>query len=102
MQGIVGTGSSVGEVGGEASNPTNPTMDVDYERYAEGEAMLGWVNATVWAKSDAVVTSAEQMQRCCRCAWRSHGSWRMVERKSLISNWVLFLRGALAEARRSG
>ncbi len=34
-------------------------MDVDYERYAEGEAMLGWVNATVWAKSDAVVTSAE-------------------------------------------
>jgi G3E family GTPase len=26
---------------------TEPTMDVDYELYAEGEALLGWLNCTV-------------------------------------------------------
>jgi G3E family GTPase len=25
----------------------HPTMEIDYERYAEGEALLGWLNATV-------------------------------------------------------
>lgn len=28
------------------------TMDVDYELYAEGEALLGWLNATVQLKAD--------------------------------------------------
>jgi Ni2+-binding GTPase involved in maturation of urease and hydrogenase len=27
--------------------PTRPTMQVDYDTYAEGEALLGWLNATV-------------------------------------------------------
>jgi G3E family GTPase len=27
--------------------PTRPAMDVDYDTYAEGEALLGWLNATV-------------------------------------------------------
>ncbi len=27
--------------------PSSPTMDVDYDTYAEGEALLGWVNLTV-------------------------------------------------------
>ena len=26
---------------------TGPTLDIDYERYAEGEARLGWLNCTV-------------------------------------------------------
>ncbi len=30
------------ECGGE-----RPTMDLDYERYGEGEALLGWLNATI-------------------------------------------------------
>ena len=29
------------------SIPSGPTMDVDYEVYAEGEALLGWLNATL-------------------------------------------------------
>ena len=28
-------------------SPAQPTMDVDYQVYAEGEALLGWYNATV-------------------------------------------------------
>src|SRR6266436_2005194 len=30
-----------------ASQTPRPTMEVDYEVYAEGEALLGWLNATV-------------------------------------------------------
>ena len=26
---------------------TRPTMELDYDRYAEGEALLGWLNATI-------------------------------------------------------
>ena len=32
---------------------TRATMDVDYKIYAEGEALLGWLNATVQLASDA-------------------------------------------------
>lgn len=31
----------------------SPTMDIDYEIYAEGEALLGWLNATVDIKSES-------------------------------------------------
>src|SRR6185437_7670048 len=31
---------------------TAPTMDVDYELYAEGEALLGWLNCTVKVSAD--------------------------------------------------
>ena len=49
---------------------TRPTMEVDYEIYAEGEALLGWLNATVQIAhpagfdSDAVLkTLAADIQR---------------------------------------
>ena len=32
---------------------TRPIMEVDYRRYGEGEALLGWLNATVQCRSDA-------------------------------------------------
>lgn len=32
---------------------TPSIMEVDYARYAEGEAKMGWVNAGYWASSDA-------------------------------------------------
>lgn len=31
----------------ELECPTRPTMDLDYDLYAEGEALLGWLNATI-------------------------------------------------------
>ena len=31
----------------ELECPDNPTMDLDYDLYAEGEALLGWLNATI-------------------------------------------------------
>jgi G3E family GTPase len=32
-----------------------PTLDIDYGRYAEGEALLGWCNATVAVRSAALI-----------------------------------------------
>ena len=32
---------------GERSIPSGPTLDMDYKTYAEGEALLGWLNATL-------------------------------------------------------
>ena len=33
-------------------SPTWPTMEIDYDIYAEGEALLGWMNCTVQLASD--------------------------------------------------
>ena len=44
----------------QASEPLSETaMDVDYELYAEGEALLGWLNATVELKSTAAFNGNE-------------------------------------------
>lgn len=32
---------------------SGPAMDLDYDRYAEGEALLGWLNATIRVESPA-------------------------------------------------
>ncbi len=34
-------------------DPTGRAMDIDYDTYAEGEALLGWLNATIAVTSDA-------------------------------------------------
>ena len=31
----------------QADLGSEPSMDVDYELYAEGEALLGWLNCTI-------------------------------------------------------
>lgn len=31
--------------------PSNPTLEIDYQLYGEGEALLGWLNATVRLRS---------------------------------------------------
>ena len=36
----------------DADLGTTPAMDVDYDTYAEGEALLGWVNATCTVEQD--------------------------------------------------
>jgi G3E family GTPase len=43
------TGANVNDWFGRLAGPlaTRPAMDVDYDVYAEGEALLGWLNATV-------------------------------------------------------
>lgn len=53
----------------DSEQAERPTMDVDYEIYAEGEALLGWLNATVALahpagfESDAVLRAiADEMQ----------------------------------------
>lgn len=38
------------------------TMEVDYETYAEGEAMLGWLNATIQVKSSREFDAQELLQ----------------------------------------
>lgn len=46
-----------------------PTMDVDYETYAEGEALLGWLNCTVQLKGkepfDGNALLVEMVERIC-------------------------------------
>src|SRR6185436_9707509 len=36
-----------------SNQPLGPAIDVDYEIYAEGEALLGWVNATIQVSSSS-------------------------------------------------
>lgn len=43
-----------------AEGSTGPTMDLDYDTYAEGEALLGWVNAT-WAVSSSRPFNANEL-----------------------------------------
>lgn len=42
---------------------TRPTMPVDYELYAEGEALLGWLNATVNLRSEEPFDGNAALQR---------------------------------------
>jgi G3E family GTPase len=37
----------------DAASPERATMAIDYDTYAEGEALLGWLNATLKLDSDA-------------------------------------------------
>lgn len=62
---------------GEAG--TGPAMEVDYDTYAEGEALLGWLNATVRISSPAgfdanglLETLARHMQRVLAGAEIAH------------------------------
>ncbi len=41
---------------------STPTMDVDYELYAEGEALLGWLNCTVSVSADEAVDGNALLQ----------------------------------------
>ena len=43
----------------ETTQPGLPTMELDYDRYAEGEALLGWLNATVRLQSAAELDGNE-------------------------------------------
>ncbi|MHC4996645.1 MAG: GTP-binding protein, partial [Planctomycetota bacterium] len=36
----------------DAQSPERPTMAIDYDTYAEGEALLGWLNATLRLSAD--------------------------------------------------
>ena len=50
------------------ASAARPTMEVDYDLYADGEALLGWVNATSScvpsATSTATISSAGWPTRC--------------------------------------
>ena len=37
-------------------------MQIDYDVYAEGEALLGWLNATVRVDSQTAIDSSEMLQ----------------------------------------
>ncbi|MEY2599732.1 MAG: hypothetical protein RLZZ142_1991 [Verrucomicrobiota bacterium] len=45
-----------------AEQPVRSTMEVDYDLYAEGESLLGWLNATVAWKSDSDFDANAQLQ----------------------------------------
>ncbi len=42
-----------------------PAMDIDYDIYAEGEALLGWLNATVSLNSDRQFDPGALLQHLC-------------------------------------
>ena len=46
-----------------AEQSARTAMSVDYETYAEGEALLGWLNATVRARGDAPFDGNELLQK---------------------------------------
>ena len=48
---------------------TTPSMDVDYDTYAEGEALLGWVNATLNVQQDEEFDGNRVPQRFNHCTY---------------------------------
>jgi G3E family GTPase len=46
-----------------ATQQSEPAMDVDYDLYAEGEALLGWLNATVRVSASAPFDGNRFVQR---------------------------------------
>ena len=42
---------------------TDPTMEIDYDIYADGEALLGWVNATIWVSSSPAIDGNALVRR---------------------------------------
>jgi hypothetical protein len=59
------TGANLDEWFGRLSGSLDPrpAMDVDYDTYAEGEALLGWLNATVRLRSARAFDGNEFLQR---------------------------------------
>ena len=59
------TGDNLEEWFGRLSEPLvpRPAMDVDYDTYAEGEALLGWVNATFQLSSLASFDGNDFLER---------------------------------------
>ena len=45
------------------TQPDHPTMQVDYDTYADGEALLGWLNATVSVKATAALDGNNLIQK---------------------------------------
>lgn len=69
----------------EAGN--DPTMDIDYALYGEGEALLGWLNATVgWASSQEIDGNA----------WLEDLAARFQERLMALGAEVAHLKMTLA------
>ena len=50
----------------DAEQAGGPAMDVDYEVYAEGEALLGWLNATVRFGAESAVDGNEALAYLAR------------------------------------
>lgn len=59
------TGANLDSWFGRLSGPlaSHPAMDVDYDLYAEGEALLGWLNATCRLTSAAPFDGNQFLQR---------------------------------------
>jgi len=49
----------------------DPSMDVDYELYAEGEALLGWVNCTVSVSGGSPIDGNSMLRRLADALQRS-------------------------------
>jgi len=49
------------------SQPGGKAMSVDYEIYAEGEALLGWLNATVQLKSPDALNANQLLRELAAC-----------------------------------
>jgi G3E family GTPase len=63
------------------------TMTMDYDRYAEGEARLGWLNATVQAANDATANGDALLARVI-----GEIRERLVERRIEVAHLKLALR----------
>ena len=50
----------------QLEQPSGQTMDVDYGIYAEGEALLGWLNATIELKADHLLDGDELLGQLAR------------------------------------
>jgi Ni2+-binding GTPase involved in maturation of urease and hydrogenase len=51
------------ELLGRSKPAISGAMQIDYDVYADGEALLGWLNATLRVDSPAPIDSAEMLQR---------------------------------------
>lgn len=64
---------------------TGPAMEVDYDTYAEGEALLGWLNATLRLSATDVFDAGELLQDLARAMQRELAAAEIAHLKMTLS-----------------
>jgi G3E family GTPase len=69
-----------------AAEPSSrPSMNVDYDLYAEGEALLGWLNATVRVTAETAFDPNELLQDLCKAIQLGIGDSEIAHLKMTFS-----------------
>lgn len=69
----------------EREQQTHRAMEVDYQTYADGEALLGWLNATIHLSSNAEFDAGEVLKTLARAVCEGLGDAEIAHLKMTLS-----------------